>query len=324
MDSSIAGKLVLDQGIEVVGVKFSSPFCQCDTAGKCNAKLVADNLHIEFKNLPKGEDYLEVIKNPRFGYGKNMNPCIDCRIFMLEKTEKIMKEIDADFIITGEVLGQRPKSQHKEAIELIENEAGLEGLIVRPLSDGLLKKSLPEQEGWIDTGSWPRIQGRSRKVQYELIEGLEIQGCSSPAGGCLLTVKDFANKVRDLFDHKEDATWSDIHKLKVGRHFRVNGRKLVIGRNEAENNRLMEMFKDNALLLEAVDVPSPIGAMEPYNGDIDQDTKSTASGMVLRYSDSDKDTGEVLVEVISHGKVRESEIVNANSLPQSKIDTYRV
>jgi len=327
MDSSIAGKLVVDQGIEVIGVKFSSPFCQCDTGGECNAGLVAKNLGVEFKNIPKGETYLEIIRNPRFGYGKNMNPCIDCRIFMLGKTKELMKEIDADFIITGEVLGQRPKSQHREAIELIERESGLDGLLLRPLSTGLLKESIPEKEGWVDSSAWPKLSGRSRKVQYELIGELGIQGCSSPAGGCLLTVKDFARKLKDLFEHRSNITWTDVHRLKVGRHFRMEGRKVVIGRDHSENQRLLQLFKDSGIGLEAVDVPSPIGVIETDDVsrlDLKEQVVKIVAGMVLRYSDNQNDTGDVRVFYMDTDDSREEVVHTVEQVRSDVIDPLRV
>ncbi|MCP2604965.1 7-cyano-7-deazaguanine synthase, partial [Candidatus Aminicenantes bacterium AH-873-B07] len=149
LDSTLAVKLVLEQGIDVIAIKFTSPFCLCNQKGKCYAIEVAKKFDIPIKVINKGKEYLKIIKNPKYGYGSGMNPCIDCRIFMLRKAKKYAKELGAKFIFTGEVLNERPMSQHFKALKIIEKEAGLKGKIVRPLSAKLLPKTEAEKKGWI-------------------------------------------------------------------------------------------------------------------------------------------------------------------------------
>ena len=238
LDSTLAVRVMLEQGIEVVAVKFTSPFCQCDSGGCCHAAEQARRMGVPLKVFAKGDDYLDVVRHPRHGWGSGMNPCIDCRIFMLLKTKTYMEEIGAAFLFTGEVLGQRPMSQHRRALTLIERESGLEGRIVRPLSAHHLPPTEAESQGWISRGRLLAIQGRSRKPQIALAEGYGISDYPCPAGGCLLTDERFADKLRDLFEHQEHVAMQDIRLLKVGRHFRSGMNKIVCGRNAAENSTL--------------------------------------------------------------------------------------
>ncbi|MBI4650490.1 hypothetical protein HY745_04230 [Candidatus Desantisbacteria bacterium] len=199
LDSTIAIKILLDQGIEIEAVNFMSPFCTCDRKDGCRheAKHMSQVLNIPLKMFSTGLEYIEVIKYPRFGYGKNLNPCIDCRIFMLNKAKKYMDESGANFLITGEVLGQRPKSQRKDALAIIDRETGLKGLILRPLSAKLLAPTIPEQEGIVDRKQLLAIEGRGRKDQIALAEKHKINDYLCAGGGCLLTDKNFVVKLKD-------------------------------------------------------------------------------------------------------------------------------
>ncbi len=235
LDSTLAARLVLDQGIELEALNFMTVFCTCTNRGAtCLASQKAvETLGIPLRVFNVSEEYLNVVRNPKHGYGSNMNPCIDCRIFMLKKAKVYMEESGGSFIITGEVLGQRPMSQRRDAMRLIEKEAGLEGLILRPLSAQFLPITLPEREGWIDREKLLNIQGRSRKPQMKLAEQFNIRDYPCPAGGCLLTDPGFARRIRDLMEHQYDFSLNDVHLLKFGRHFRLSPKvKLVVGRNE--------------------------------------------------------------------------------------------
>lgn len=243
LDSSLVLKMVKEQGVEVLAVKFTSPFCTCDQKGKCFSREIAEKSKVPYLAIAKGEEYLEIIRNPKHGYGKGMNPCIDCRIYMLKRTKELMEKQGADFVVTGEVLGQRPMSQHMRALQLIEKESGLAGKILRPLSAKVLPLTEPEIKGWVDREKFLNIQGRSRKEQLALARDFALEGCASPAGGCLLTQKDFARKVRDLFQHRQKVVLKDILLLKIGRHFRAGESKIIVGRNENENKQL-ESLKD--------------------------------------------------------------------------------
>ena len=167
LDSTLAIKVILEQGVEVIALNFKSPFCCCDHSNGCGSsiKKMADSLGVEFKMVYLGKDYLKMIKNPKYGYGKNLNPCIDCRILKFKKAKEIMESEKASFLISGEVLGQRPMSQHREALRIIEKESELEGLILRPLSAKLFKETMPESNGWVDRNKLLNISGRGRRPQ---------------------------------------------------------------------------------------------------------------------------------------------------------------
>lgn len=265
LDSLIATKIIVEQGIDVEALHFTSPFCTCSKGGKgCGIQAVrtASELGIEVKVRTKGLEYLEIVKKPRHGYGRAMNPCIDCRIFMLKNARQFMDEIGASFIVTGEVLGQRPMSQRMETLRLIEQESGLEGLIVRPLSAKHFLPTLPEQEGIVYREKLLGIAGRSRKGQYEFVHSRELTEFSCPGGGCLLTDPIFARKLKDMFDHQPDYTMRDIALLKIGRHFRLGkATKVILGKNQEENNRLTAFHEPPSLLLTPIGFKGPVGLM---------------------------------------------------------------
>jgi tRNA U34 2-thiouridine synthase MnmA/TrmU len=207
-------------------------------------------LEIPVRVFACGREYLEVIKHPRFGRGKNMNPCIDCRIHMFSRAKEYMHERGADFVATGEVLGERPMSQRKKAMETIARESGLDGRIVRPLSAQLLPPSLPEQEGLVDRQRLKAIQGRRRLPQFELARELKIEDYLCPAGGCLLADKEFAARFAELLEREPDFGLSDARLLRLGRHFRLPGAtKVVVGRNEDENSVIENMVRPGDILL---------------------------------------------------------------------------
>jgi tRNA U34 2-thiouridine synthase MnmA/TrmU len=237
--------MILDQGVEIEAVNFMSPFCNCTpkTAGcKNQARKLADEFGIKIRVIPKGMDYMKMVERPPHGYGRGMNPCIDCRIYMLRKVREMMSAEGVSFVITGEVLGQRPMSQHRRAIEIIEKEGGLSGLILRPLSAKYFEPTVPEQEGIVDREKLLALSGRSRKPQIELAEKLGITDYPCPAGGCLLTDREIAARLRDLFIHRPDYIMADLHLLKLGRHFRIDhGLKIIVGRNQAENEQIRRL-----------------------------------------------------------------------------------
>jgi tRNA-uridine 2-sulfurtransferase len=262
LDRVLATKLIVEQGVDVTALHFTSPFFNC-THGKnkgCGIQAVrsAQELGVKVVVKAKGMEYLKILQAPRHGYGKNMNPCIDCRIFILRKAAEFMKEIDASFIITGEVLGQRPMSQRRDAMDLIDRETGLEGIIVRPLSAQHFPPTVPEQEGIIDRQKLLNFVGRSRKRQYELADEYDIKEFSCPGGGCLLTDSMFAGRIRDLFKHTPDYTMHDATLLKTGRHFRLSEKtKVIIGRDEEENKKLENLSFGGNFLLNPVSFKGP-------------------------------------------------------------------
>jgi tRNA U34 2-thiouridine synthase MnmA/TrmU len=274
---------MLNQGIEVIAVNFITPFCTCTKKG-CGheASRIAEKFGVPIKIIPATDEYIMMIKNPKHGYGKNMNPCIDCRIFMLKKAKEYMKKTGASFIFTGEVLGQRPMSQMRRTLKLIEKEAGLEGLILRPLSAKFFEPTIPEKEGLVDREKLLSIKGRSRKPQMKLAETFSIKDYPCPAGGCRLTDPQFARRIKESFEHNEDSI-NDIMLLKYGRHFRLlSGAKVVVGRNEKENSIIRGLAKEKDLLFEAMEYGSPITLLR--NSKQENDIK-TAASLCAGYSD---------------------------------------
>lgn len=276
----------MEQGVEVIAANFVSPFCRCDKADGCRheAAFVSRELGIELKIMSMTTDYLEMLKRPKHGYGSHMNPCIDCRILMMKKARQFMEESGALFLVTGEVLGQRPMSQRRDAMRLIEREAGLEGLIVRPLSAKLLEPTIPEKMGWVDRQRFLEISGRSRRAQMKLAEDYEIKDYRCAAGGCLLTDPAFSERIRDLKNHGE-LMMDDVLLLNHGRHFRLTSRaKLIVGRNERENEALKNIAQETDLFFSPPQ-DSP-GASAVGRGDfVSPETVRLAARLVARYFD---------------------------------------
>jgi tRNA-uridine 2-sulfurtransferase len=283
LDSAVATKLIIDQGIEVVGLHFTSIFAsKRDKQRGHRAVETSKELGIELISLTKGDDYIEIIKNPRYGYGKNMNPCIDCRIYMLNLTREMMPDIGASFVVTGEVLGQRPMSQRRNTIELIEKRSGLTRLIVRPLSAKLFPPSIPEEEGILDREKLLGHAGRGRQAQYDLVAKYQLKEFDLPGGGCLLTDPIFSMKLKDLMATDPAYTTKDIELLTIGRHFRVSpAAKLIVARNERENEQLASFSGDAYIHLEPVNFRGPRGIIKAITPD--DGTFLTSALILARY-----------------------------------------
>lgn len=282
LDSLLAAKIMLEQGVDVVGVHLYTGLCitehkrrtgQLDGKGHVPqnpAFKVADDLGIPLEILDISETYMDVITKPKYGRGSGVNPCKDCRIHMFEHAENFMREVGADFIATGEVLGQRPMSQVRPNLDFIHKQTGLEELILMPLSAKLLPETLPEREGWVDRESLYGISGRSRKPQLELVKEFGLSDYEQPAGGCcFLTDETYSRKFKDLFQFDPDRRLDleDVILLGVGRHFRLSDRvKLVVGRYE-EENAVIERHAGTHALMRATEVNGPtaviIGVPEP-------------------------------------------------------------
>ena len=284
LDSILATELILRQGIKVVAINFKGPFCLCAQDG-CGPLNAAKQLGIKIKVVNVGDQYLQIVRKPKHGYGKNMNPCIDCRIFILKKAKKLAKDMDVSFIFTGDVLDERPMSQHFKALKTIEEEAGLKGKILRPLSARLLPETVVEKKGLVDRAKLLDIHGRSRKPQIKLAAEFNIKDYPFPAGGCLLTCKEYAKKLRDLFEHKKRCSMVDIALLKVGRHFRFRENKIIVGRNEAENNLLTAKKSWNDYYFEVPDIGSPITLLK---GAKTKKAIKAAAALTAFYSDAEK------------------------------------
>lgn len=276
LDSTLAVKLIQRQGIGVTGINFKTPFF-----GPSKAQAAAEALGIELIVLDITEDHLEIVKHPRHGYGRFMNPCIDCHAYMVKRAGEVMKKIGASFIITGEVLGERPKSQNPQALKIVERESGYEGLVLRPLSAKLLEPTVPEQRGWVKREGLLDIKGRSRKRQFELAKELGIDKYPTPAGGCLLTDPGFSNRLRHLLKEHPDAGVNDVELQKIGRQFEgEDGSIIVVGRNEVENERLLEIALPGDLLMETKELMGPITLVRGPAGD---EAKRAAAALTARY-----------------------------------------
>lgn len=328
LDSTLAAALMLKQDIDVTGLNFHTGFCVLDhhrQMGKHgerdldNPALKAESkLYFPVELIDISEEYISLVTNPRYGYGKNANPCIDCRIMMLKKAKELLKTMDADFVFTGEVIGQRPMTQMRRTIELIERRAGLEGLIVRPLSAKLLPPTIPEEKGWIKRDLMKGFSGRTRKPQMALAEELGLHEYPTPAGGCcFLTDPAYARKFFDLLNHRSErnASAEDFTILKVGRHLRVSpDLKVITGRNESENE-FLRRFAGKYIGFEVIGPPGPFALME--GAETEENIKLAAS-ITARYSDAPAGS-ECKVEVIQRGN---AEIVNVFPVSSEYTDKW--
>ncbi len=282
LDSRLAIRIVQEQGIEVEALNFRTIFGCC----KDEAFGAASELGIRLTVVNMDESYLDIIKRPRYGYGKGINPCVDCRIYLFELARKFMDQVDATFCISGEVVGQRPMSQKRRDLDIIARDAGLEDLLLRPLSAKLLPPTLPERLGVVDRERLFGIEGRSRKGLIELAHQFGFHEIPQPSTGCVLTEPLFANKVRDLIELSPLARQWDFELLRVGRHFRYDSQtKIVIGKDETHNEQLR--------LLAAQDRASASWLVEPENfrgptalvtGPFSQEVLDYTGGLILRYS----------------------------------------
>ncbi|MGE5544058.1 MAG: tRNA 4-thiouridine(8) synthase ThiI [Bacillota bacterium] len=314
LDSQLAVCLVKRQGIEVEAVNFKSPFF----GGDQRLAQAADDLGIPLKTIDISDEYMDVLCNPKYGYGKNMNPCIDCHGFMIRKAGEYMQENGGSFIITGEVLGQRPMSQNKSALAAVDKVSGFRGLILRPLSAKLLPLTIPEEKGWVEREKLLDISGRSRVRQMELAAEWGITDYPSPAGGCLLTVENFSKRLRHLFQHKPEVKPQEIEVLKHGRHFPLDSRAImVVGRNANENEVLLKLAEPADYLLKVTTHPGPTTVLR-YFGDPEPDDIKWAASITARYSDA-ASLPQVAVKVWQPHQ--EPRIIKIKPLPREQTPT---
>ena len=284
LDSTLAVKIMLEQGVAVEAAHFTTPFCLCD---KCAVGYIGEKFAITVHHILLGQEFLDILANPPHGFGSQMNPCIDCRILMLKKAKELAEKIGATCIVTGEVLDERPFSQRKNAMLSIERETGLEGAILRPLSAKLLPETAIEKSGAVDRAKLLSIQGRRRLPQMNLAKEYGIKDYPCPSGGCLLTDPQFAHRLHDFLKYTGKLELRDVILLKIGRHFRVDGLKVVVGRNEAENKMLQSIaIREKKPCLEVVDYAGPVTLVD---GDNDCSIEKAAQ-ITVRYSDAPKNS----------------------------------
>jgi tRNA U34 2-thiouridine synthase MnmA/TrmU len=279
LDSMLAAQLVRAQGIEVLALFFETPFFT-----SARAERSAAAIQLPFKSIDITDIHLELVRKPKHGYGANMNPCIDCHALMFSQAGRMLDSEGASFIVTGEVLGQRPLSQNKRALLLVASESGFDGLILRPLSARHLPPTVPEVKGWVRRDELLGFSGRSRKPQMELAARFGIRDYPSPAGGCLLTDVIFSRRLKDLLSSREPVHVREIELLKLGRHFRASPRtKLVVGRNQTENEAIQSMALREDLLSQTESVPGPTVIAV---GEISPEIEELALALTVAYSDA--------------------------------------
>ena len=316
LDSQLAVRMMQEQGFEVSAVAIKTPFCDFDCGRGCGFEIRerADDLNVNLKTVYLGDEYIEMLKHPKYGIGAGFNPCIDCRAMMFNAAKKHMDEIGAEFIISGEVLGQRPMSQHGPALRTIEKESGLVGKIVRPLSAALLPETDPEKNGLIKRENLGMIKGRTRRAQLDMAKKYGIENPPNAGGGCLLTDPTFGLRAKDLFAHTETPTINDIDLLKIGRHFRFDEQtKFVVGRNKDENEMIKAIALHGDILFQARDYMGPVSILRGKNTDV---YVKFASSITLRYSDAPK--GEQASVIINKDNIQK-EIITQHAEEESYI-----
>lgn len=283
LDSTLAALLVKNQGVKVQGLAFKSYFFNPQ-----NIKKLAEKIKIPLKIIDFSEEHLKIVANPPHGYGKNANPCIDCHLLMFKRAKKIMEKESFDFVISGETLGQRPFSQNKNALALIEKEAGLKGLILRPLSAQLLPPTLPEQKGWVKRDKLLNIQGRSRKIQLKLAKKYGLKDFSTPGASCILTDPGFSQRLFKLLKVNPKCTANDIQLLRLGRHQWQDKLLIIIGRNHEENLKLRKLAQKNDVVIEPRTFPGPTILIRTYRKKVSAEQIAKAKRLLRKYSPKTK------------------------------------
>jgi tRNA-uridine 2-sulfurtransferase len=283
LDSRLAVKMMLDQDIEVEAINFVTPFCTCTAQGcQSEARSAAAQLGIPLRVVNSSEALLAAVKQPKFGYGRALNPCLDCRVLSFRRAAERMEETGATFLVTGEVLGQRPMSQRREAIRLIEREAGLQGKVLRPLSAKHFQPTEPERDGLVDRDQLLAFAGRSRKPQMELAAEMGINDYPCPAGGCLLTDPQFGARLKELLERFPDCIMPQVTLMKAGRHFISSDDEwIIVPRDDLDNRRLLNLKHALSAIVESEAVGPVAGVMS--GGRPSGITLAEAADLVARY-----------------------------------------
>ena len=291
LDSTLAIKLIIDQGIEVLAVNINTGFGSTKDRLE-HMQSMCEQVGAELRIIDIQSEYLQdVLFDPKYGYGKNFNPCIDCHAKMFAVAKRIMEDEGASFLISGEVMGQRPMSQNKDAMQTVLNESNCDGLLLRPMSAQVLAPTIAETNGWVDREKLEGITGRSRDRQLQLVKEIGLENFESPGGGCLLTDENFGKKMFDFIKYDKFEV-RDIPLMKFGRHFRLaEGAKLVVGRNQEENGYLQDIDNDKFYHLKTVGLPGPHGMLSKSASDAD---KELATKIVLTYCKTSEENEYVI------------------------------
>jgi len=291
LDSTLAMKLILDQGIEVVAVNINTGFGSTKDRLE-HMQSMCEQVGATLKIIDIQSEYLQdVLFDPKHGYGKNFNPCIDCHAKMFAVAKRIMDAEGASFLISGEVMGQRPMSQNKDALQMVLNDSNCDGLLLRPMSAKKLAPTIAELNGWVDRERLEGITGRSRDRQLELAQEIGLEDFESPGGGCLLTDANFAKKMFDFIKYDKFEV-KDIPVMKFGRHLRLSdGAKLVVGRNQEENIHLQDIENDKFIHIKTVGIPGPHALLSK---NANEDDTELAKKIVLTYCKTDANNSYTL------------------------------
>ena len=314
LDSTLAGLVLRKQGIGVEWITFETPFFSSKKAIKASERT---GIPLTVKNI--FDAYLTMLRNPPCGYGKHMNPCLDCHALMFRIAGELMTEKSFDFLFSGEVLGQRPMSQTKPSLRYVEKHSGFDGYILRPLSAKNLPETIPEKEGWVDRELLYDFYGRSRKPQIQLAKEFNITEYPAPAGGCLLTDKGYAKRLRDLFEHQKTTTEAELHLLKYGRHFRINEEtKFIVGRTQHDNEKIIN-YRNPAkdTLLKVRKIPGPVVLIP--NG-ADEASVHLAASICIGYSKAKTETTQEVKVVTAKGK----ETIKVKGVSPGEVKKYMI
>ncbi len=320
LDSILATRLILSQSIAVTGLHFITPFFGYDRKGREEeaAAQYQKQFGIEARIIDVSEGFFQVLRNPRHGYGKNFNPCIDCKIFLFSRARAILEEEKGDFLVTGEVLGQRPMSQRRDTLRIVERDSGTDGILLRPLSAKNLKPTRPEIEGLVDREKLLNLTGRSRKPQIKLAAELGVRDYPSPAGGCLLTDPGMAARIRKFFMQQTEVSAGDISLLILGRQFLLpGGARFILGRREEENRQLGACFRPGDVLLKINGIPGPLGLIR---GNPDSAALQTAAAILSRYSKAREWEG---VEIQVEGPPNVSGVIRVKPAKDDRIAEFK-
>jgi tRNA-uridine 2-sulfurtransferase len=316
LDSILAARLIMDQGIEVIGVSFSSPFFR-----SARGRISALELGIDFRSYDISDEYIGILNNPRYGYGRNCNPCTDCHRLMISVAARKLEELEASFIVTGEVVGQRPKSQTRDALNAVAKVIPT-GLLLRPLSALLLSETIPEKEGWVDRSKLLSLSGRSRKPQLALAVEYGLKDYSTPGGGCLLTESGYCRKLLEL---KEKEGWRipDLKLLRVGRHFRIpSGARVVSGRDDSENRDLIKLAEENDYLFQATIRPGSLVLLR-CRGEHSPGDLAIGAAICARYS-KEKEDPIFEIDYWRGGERNEVKQIPSSPMVEEELNSFRV
>ncbi len=315
LDSLLAYKIIEKEGVDVLGIHYINPIA---TRYPEKAEEIFQKNNLKYIQISNFKDFLKMLKAPKFGFGKNLNPCIDCRLLNIRLAVEEMKSRHFDFLVTGEVQGQRPKSQLRRALDTIESASGVKGLLLRPLSAKILHPTVPELKGWVNRENFYGIQGRSRSIQMRITKEFNITDYASPGGGCPLTEKEYSKKIKDILEY-DLLNPDQVALLNIGRHFRLNKKiKFIVGRNNEDNLKLLKMSETlSCVVIDEKTVNGPVAILigNPDNNDL-----RLAMRIVASYT---KVSGDIVMKwKNSLDKIWEDIIVTP--FTRKEIEKYRI